>query len=80
MINFTVEIWDSKENEIPSTYTLTTDHAASSYGMPILVGPDGTAYGPLDYLPNGELAANELVMVDLNGQDQVDAVNKFRKV
>ena len=26
-------------------YNLTTDHAMSSYGQPVLVGEDGTAYG-----------------------------------
>ena len=31
---------------------LTTDHAASSYGIPELV-IDGTAYGTLDALPEG---------------------------
>jgi hypothetical protein len=39
-----------------STYTLTTDHAASSYGLPVLVC-DGEAYGPGDILPSGESAA-----------------------
>jgi len=29
-------------------YTLTTAHPASHYGIPTLVGPDGTAYGPAD--------------------------------
>ncbi len=28
--------------------TLTTDHAASSYGLPVLVGDDGVARGPGD--------------------------------
>ena len=37
-------------------YMLTTDHAASSYGSPVLVAPDGVAYGPLDTLPNGQSA------------------------
>lgn len=27
-----------------------TDHAASSYGMPVLVTEDGTAYGPGDIM------------------------------
>jgi hypothetical protein len=42
-------------------YTLTTDHAASSYHQPVLVGPDGTAYGPLD-APNlfGETPADQV--------------------
>lgn len=28
--------------------TLTTEHAASSYGKPVLVGCDGAALGPAD--------------------------------
>jgi hypothetical protein len=38
------------------TLTLTTDHAASSYGRPVAV-IDGEAYGPADQLPNGQTAA-----------------------
>jgi hypothetical protein len=30
------------------TYILTTNHAASSYGQPVIVTPDGTALGPND--------------------------------
>jgi len=37
-------------------YTLTTDHALSSYGLPVLVG-DGQAYGSWDMLPEGIPAA-----------------------
>ncbi len=33
--------------------TLTTGHAASSYGMPVVVGEDGRVYGPAD-LPAGD--------------------------
>lgn len=29
-------------------WRLTTDHAASSYGQPVLVSPSGKAYGPGD--------------------------------
>lgn len=29
-------------------WRLTTDHPASSYGRPVLVDPDGIAYGPGD--------------------------------
>ena len=32
--------------------SLSTDHAASSYGIPVLVDVDGKAYGPLDTLPD----------------------------
>jgi hypothetical protein len=34
-----------------AVFVLTTEHAASSYGVPVLVGEDGTAYGPADALP-----------------------------
>jgi hypothetical protein len=30
------------------TYTITTDHPASSYGMPVLLDADGIAYGAAD--------------------------------
>ena len=32
-------------------FDLSTDHAASSYGIPVVVGGDGTAYGIGDILP-----------------------------
>ena len=35
------------------TLTLTTDHAASSYGIPVLV-INGNAYGQLDRMPEGK--------------------------
>jgi hypothetical protein len=37
--------------------TLTTAHAASSYGRPVLV-IDGEAYGPADLTPTGQPAAH----------------------
>jgi hypothetical protein len=40
-------------------YTLTTDRAESSYGMPVLVDESGQAYGPGDIvagLPAADLA------------------------
>lgn len=46
-------------NEDLDTLTLTTAHAASSYGRPVLV-IDGEAYGPADLTPAGVTAA-ELV-------------------
>lgn len=36
-------------------YRLTTEHAASSYGIPVLVDEEGNAYGPMDVLPDGRL-------------------------
>lgn len=47
--------------------TLSTDHVASSYGRPVLV-IDGTAYGPGDVLPSGQLAAE----ADVARQASVD--------
>lgn len=38
------------------TYRLTTDHAASSHGQPVLVDADNRAYGPADPL-DGATAA-----------------------
>jgi len=40
----------------PVPYHLTTDHAASSYGQPVLVDNNGNAYGPDDICPTGEPA------------------------
>jgi len=34
-------------------YCLTTDHAVSSYDIPVLVDKDGNTYGPQDTLPGG---------------------------
>jgi hypothetical protein len=42
------------------TVTLTTAHAASSYGRPVLV-IDGEAYGPEDALPDGTSAGDVLL-------------------
>jgi hypothetical protein len=36
--------------------TLTTNHAASSYGIPVLIDENKNAFGPADTLPTGELA------------------------
>ena len=53
---------------LAGNYRLTTDHAASSYGYPVLVGGDGQAYGPGDLLPDGtpaaDLAAEALAMLE----------------
>jgi hypothetical protein len=39
-------IW--KGNGVWDGWCLTTDHPASSHGQPVLVDPDGIAYGPAD--------------------------------
>ena len=42
-----------------SRYILTTEHAASSYGQPVVVDTKtGTAYGIADVLPDGRPAAH----------------------
>jgi len=41
-------------------YILTTEHAASSYGQPVLVNTEtGQAYGEGDILPDGTPAATK---------------------
>ncbi len=40
------DIW--KGDGVWSGWRITTDHAASSYGQPVLVSPSGQAYGPGD--------------------------------
>jgi ribosome biogenesis protein Tsr3 len=61
---------------IMDTYTLTTDHAASSYEMPVLVGSSGIAYGPMDTLPNGEMAHMAVFIAEWDG-DASNLINKF---
>lgn len=35
-------------------YNLSTEHPASSYGLPVLVDEEGNAYGQADCLPDAE--------------------------
>lgn len=37
-------------------FTLTANHAASSYGIPVLVDEEGSAFGPSDIIATGETA------------------------
>lgn len=53
-----VEKNDVEKNDMEKRYRLSTDHAASSYGMPILAGEDDAAYGPQDILPEGFRASD----------------------
>lgn len=41
--------------------TLSTEHAACSYGLPVVVA-DGQAYGPGDVLPGGKLATEWVLL------------------
>ena len=43
---------------------LTTEHSASSYGQPVFVGDDGTAYGPGDSYPRHGCNTGYLHRVD----------------
>lgn len=42
---------------------LTTDHPASSYGIPVLVDDDGNAFGPADVIPAFRVTAAEYVSI-----------------
>lgn len=48
------ERYDAAEFEYVRSLRLTTDHPASSYGIPVLVDADGIAYGVKDNTPVGE--------------------------
>lgn len=52
-----------------TAYRLTTDHSASSHGIPVLVDSGGNAYGPGDTLPDGITAA---AWADANLPDSAD--------
>lgn len=54
---------------------LTTNHAASSYGMPVLV-IEKTAYGPCDRTPNG-MSAAQIVRTDVNLDAPLELKRKF---
>lgn len=43
--------------------TLTTNHASSSYGQPVLVDSHGQAFGPNDILETGERARDFVLRV-----------------
>jgi hypothetical protein len=57
----------TKGEKTMKTYRLTTNHAASSYGQPVLVDEAGTAYGPNDILPTGEGAAFFVARMERGG-------------
>jgi len=44
------------------TFALTTDHAASSYGVPVLVDAAGNAFGTMDVVPGLALSAAEIAI------------------
>ncbi len=88
----TERVWDKQPNAVKCfdaepvkdnvRYTLTTDHSQSSYGMPVLVAPDGVAYGPSDKLPNTCMTAGDAVLRYFGAEGIVDptmpnAVDRF---
>jgi len=63
-------------------WTLSTEHSASSYGVPVLVGPDGQAYSRHDILVGGDeenltsaafIAAEKAAKVGLTQHKMVQA-------
>lgn len=49
-------------------WRLTTDHAASNYGQPVLVSPSGKAYGPGDIdRPEWSIGKEKFSQADLAG-------------
>ena len=64
--------------------TLTTEHSQSSYGVPVLVMPDGGVYGPCDIIPGTRCKAHVAVVLangKHNGQDTPEflLINRFRQ-
>jgi hypothetical protein len=61
---------------------LTTDHSASSYGQPVLVAEDGTAYGASDLLPGTRAKAWVAVTTATShfsgSSEEFALANKFR--
>lgn len=51
--------------------TLTTDHSASSYGVPALVDSDGNCYGPADVVPGTRRTAKQCVEIAEGGYEEV---------
>lgn len=60
-------------------WKLTTEHAASSYGIPVLVAPDGTAYGKSDVLPSGSTGFMAVMLWDGLPGFPHDLCVKFRQ-
>ena len=61
------------------TITLTTDHPASSYGVPVAL-IDGEAYGPSDILRHGEFASvfiGRWSLLPERTSDELDMVRRF---
>ena len=63
--------------------TLTTEHSQSSYGVPVLVMPDGSVYGSCDIIPGTRCKAHVAVVLansQHNSQDttEFELINRFR--
>jgi hypothetical protein len=57
-----VQTYDAEPKPISVTLRLTDEHAASSYGIPVLVDESGQVYGAKDHLPGSDqsCAANDV--------------------
>lgn len=49
-------IWPDSARPLKGGWALTCDRAESSYGIPVLVSPDGQVYGPGDTLSQAQVA------------------------
>lgn len=66
---------EEKLTGIWSGWRWTTDHAASSYGQPVLVSPDGRAFGPGDIA--GRYSQNDLAKAQ--GVSRAAITNKIKR-
>ena len=57
-------------------WRLTTDHAASCYGQPVLVDPDGKAYGPGDIRHHDYIGQKEIA--DMLGWSKQQVNNYYK--
>lgn len=70
----TDDIWQGRG--IWAGWGLTTDHAASSYGQPVLVDPDGVAYGPRDI--QGSQMVGQKEIAEMLGWSKQQVSNYYR--
>ena len=75
----TIEI--TRNGKLLDVAQLTTNHAASSYGQPVLV-LNGVAYGPADVIPGVGQTAEDVVLTSFRralvlGEDAGKLVRRF---
>lgn len=69
-----MDIWTG--TGVWSGWKLTTDHATSSYGQPVLVAPDGRAFGPGDILATDYVGQKEIA--EMLGWSKQQVSNYFK--